>query len=109
MHQDHVSFMASLTQKRRVRLVFHSKEDATDLARTCAPLDYGPSRQAHDKAPRYHFWDYDSDQAPHPLSLLPAQIVLIEGTTDAFDPGEFITWDMNERPWFTPRDWGTFS
>ncbi|HEY2354303.1 MAG TPA: hypothetical protein VGH79_05315 [Gaiellaceae bacterium] len=107
MHRDHAIFIAALADQARVRLTFFSKEDGHELVRTCAPMDYGPSRRANDRSDRYHFWDYDSDQARHTLSLLANQIRSIERLAEDFDPTEFVTWSPIE--WFVPRDWGVYS
>ncbi len=92
-------------------MTFVSKEDAgLYLTRTCAPMDYGPSRRTKDRSDRYHFWDYDSDSpgGRHTLSLLPGQVVSIEEADEHFNPAEFVTWDP-PYDWFYPRDWGQFS
>jgi hypothetical protein len=100
-------FIAAIHSKHKVRLTFYSKEDKGPITRTCAPMDYGPSRRAiADKSDRFHFWDYDSDTGNHTLSLLPDQINLIEVLGDTFDPADFVTWSPN---WFVVRDWGEFS
>ena len=75
MHSDHEKFITSLQTKKKILLTFSSKEDSAHLFRTCAPMDFGPNRRAKDQSDRYHFWDYDSDQARHPLLLKPSQIV----------------------------------
>jgi hypothetical protein len=110
MHKDHEVFVTALEELDRVKLTFVSKEDAgLALTRSCAPMDFGPSRRSKDKSDRYHFWDYDSDSqgGSHTLGLLPGQIITIEKTEMPFDPAEFITWTPVE--WFYPRDWGAFS
>src|ERR1700691_6557588 len=62
MHRDHGAFISGIVDRTKVVLTFVSKEDAgLLLSRTCAPMDYGPSSFAKNKANRYHFWDYDSD------------------------------------------------
>jgi hypothetical protein len=106
MHPDHPSFVTALEAKKKVMLTFFSKEDGTNLRRTCAPLDFGPSPRAKDPSDRYHFWDYDSDEKEHALSLLPDQVVRIEPLEESFDPGTFLTWDTS---WSLPRDWGEYS
>lgn len=105
----HDTFIQAIHDRRRVRLTFYSKQDRGILVRTCAPMDYGPSRRAHDKSPRYHFWDIDSDTRVHTLSLLPNQIVSVETLSETFDPAHFITWSTAASPWFVPRDWGPLS
>jgi hypothetical protein len=102
-------FIAAIHAKKKVRLKFFSKEDGTTLVRTCAPMDFGPSRRAKNNDDRFHFWDYDSDTRTHTLSLLPNQIVSIEVLPDVFEPSEFITWSTATSPWFVARDWGTNS
>lgn len=103
------TFIAAIHAKKKLRLTFYSKEDGTNLVRTTAPLDFGPSRRAADKSDRFHFWDYDSDTARHVLSLLPEQVVSIEALPDTFDPAEFVTWSTTSSPWFVARDWGVHS
>lgn len=99
-------FIAAIRSKQKVRLTFYSREDRHILVRTCAPMDYGPSRRATDKSDRFHFWDYDSDTEVHTLSLLPIQIQSIDVLDQVFDPSEFVTWTPN---WFISRDWGALS
>jgi hypothetical protein len=111
MHRDHETFISGIGDLKKVNLAFFSKEDAgLQLTRTCAPMDYGPSRRTKDQSDRYHFWDYDSDSpgGRHPISLLPEQVVLIDKTNMEFDPAEFVTWDPPYE-WFYARDWGSFS
>ena len=103
------AFIAAIHAKQKVLLTFHSKEDHGTLVRTCAPMDFGPSRHASDKSDRFHFWDYDSDKKMHTLSLTPSQIVKIEVLDKKFSPAEFITWNVAANPWFVPRDWGEYS
>lgn len=103
MEQQFINAIRSLN---KVRLTFHSKEDGSPLSRVCAPMDFGPSRRAHNKDDRFHFWDYESDQKNHVLSLLLNQIISIEVLSEQFDPSEFVTWQPD---WFVARDWGTCS
>lgn len=99
-------FVAAIRSCNRIRLTFFSKEDGHQLVRRCAPMDYGPSRKAANRANRFHFWDYDSDTSQHTLSLLPNQIVRIDVLDELFDPSEFVTWPPQ---WFVQRDWGAYS
>jgi hypothetical protein len=102
-------FIKAIQEKSKIRVHFYSKEDGGILTRTCAPMDYGPSRRSHQKNDKYHVWDYDSDQKMHSLSLNPEQIQKIEILDEKFDPIEFVTWDTQKSKWFVPRDWGKFS
>ena len=102
-------FIGAIHAKKKLLLKFNSKEDASVISRTCAPMDFGPSRRGQDQQDRFHFWDYTSDKGPHTLSLLPLQIVSIEILEASFDPREFVTWDVQKSPWFVKRDWGSFS
>lgn len=100
-------FIGAIHSYSKVRLTFYSKQDQGLLVRTCAPMDYGPSRRAiADKGDRFHFWDYESDTRNHTLSLLPSQIKSIEVLGETFDPADFVTWSPN---WFIARNWGTYS
>lgn len=107
MHLNHQEFVTALTNKKKIMLIFFSKEDGTNLGRSCAPMDFGPSRRAKDQTDRYHFWDFDSDQKNHVLSLLPNQVVKMELFDESFDPAEFINWSPIR--WFLSRDWGQYS
>lgn len=106
---DHQAFLEALQAKRRVTLGFYSKEDASVLTRSCAPMDFGPSRRAKNKDDRYHFWDYDSDTGRHTLSLVPDQVQSIQASDEEFSPAEFVTWSVAQSPWFVQRDWGEYS
>lgn len=99
-------FVNAIHAKRKIRVTFNSKEDGKPLTRLTAPMDFGPSRRSKNKDDRFHFWDYESDERNHVLSLLPSQIIRMEETTQNFNPSEFITWQTN---WFISRDWGTYS
>jgi hypothetical protein len=102
-------FIQAIQSKNKVRLTFASKEDGATLVRTCAPMDFGPSRRARDKSDRFHVWDYESDMMSHALSLLPTQIISIEVLSETFAPSEFVTWNTKQSAWFVPRDWGVHS
>lgn len=106
MHRNHDVFISALEDRRRVSLTFFSREDNSHLVRSCAPMDFGPSRRAKDQSDRYHLWDYDSDSESHTLGLLPGQVVSIEATSVTFEPAEFVIWTPN---WFHRRDWGSYS
>lgn len=109
MHLEHSIFVEAIHSKTKLKLTFFSKEDGAFLVRTCAPMDFAPSRRARDKSNRYHFWDYDSDTKSHILSLLPNQICQIKAIENSFEPAELITWNTKISPWSLPRDWGSFS
>ncbi len=108
-HKRHDAFMDALHRRKKLLVAFDSSEDGGTVVRTCAPMDYGPSRRAKDGADRYHLWDYDSDKRPHPIQLLPERIVRLDVLDDEFDPGEFVTWDLAKSPWWVVRNWGRLS
>ena len=109
MHRDHEIFIYGINARTKVLITFLGKEDGLRKVRTCAPMDYGPSRRASDPADRYHLWDYDSGSKNHILSLLPEQIITFELSEEIFDPLEFVTWNTIKSPWFIARDWGNLS
>jgi hypothetical protein len=100
------AFIGAIHAKKKIRVTFYSKEDTATIQRTCAPMDYGPSRRAHEKNDRFHFWDYDSDKERHVLSLNPEQLTDMRVLDEDFEPSEFVTW---RTPWLIPRDWGAYS
>src|SRR5580700_4990 len=103
IHSDHEVFISALELQEKIQLTFLSKEDARELVRVCAPMDFGPSGRTYDQSDRYHFGDYDSEDKRHTLSLLPDQILEIRAAGESFAPGDFITWSPIR--WFYPRDW----
>lgn len=99
----------AIIAKKMVSVRFYSKEDGIVQQRRCAPLDVGPSRRARIKNDRFHFWDYDSDEGSHVLSLNPEQVIEINTLEEKFIPENIVNWDTNKSPWFVKRDWGTRS
>ena len=102
-------FADALQRKRLVLLKFKSKSDGQVLLRKCAPLDLAPGSKTKAKNYKFHFWDFDSSDKPHVLSLDPDQIIDLDILDDEFQPGDFITWDIATSPWHVKRDWGEFS
>lgn len=107
MHRDHAVFIAAIHNMQKIRLEFYSKEDGGVLVRTCAPFDFGPSRRAKDQSDRYHFWDYDSDEKRHTLSLMADQIISIAVLDGKFNPPDIVTWTPIS--WYISRNWGSCS
>lgn len=99
------NFMKAINQMLVVKLTFDSKEKGI-ITRLCIPFDFGPSRRYKDGLERYHFYDLNSPEGKHNLSILPDQVKSISLTSDKFDPSKFITWSPN---WFIKRDWGVYS
>lgn len=93
MYKDR--FIDAIHKLTKITLTFLSKEDGRRITRLCAPMDYGPSRTAKNKADRFHLWDYESDSKNHVLSLLPDQVIDMQFTDEKFDPSEFVTWKTN--------------
>ena len=102
MHKDHETFIHALHATQKLSVCFFSKKDNVQRIRTCAPLDFSPSRKAKDQRHRYHFWDYDSDSGPHMLSLLPEQVISITITELIFNPVDIVTWIPD---WTIQREW----
>lgn len=98
-------FIEAINQKLIIQLIFDSKEKGI-ITRKCIPFDFGPSKKYKDGRERYHFYDLDSPDGKHNLSILPEQIVDITLTDQDFDPRDYITWTPN---WYTSRDWDDFS
>lgn len=109
---NHDEVIQAIADLREVRVTWPSKEDGGAIqSRRCAPMDFGPSRRGSDPAPRYHFWDAESDSGrAHPLILLASQIAKVEVLGSSFDPSTFVAWDLNKSPWYVARTtWGNFN
>ncbi|GAB3067703.1 hypothetical protein [Nocardioides zeae] len=106
---NHEDIVQAIHDCREVVVEWRSQDDGgTIQRRRCAPMDYALSRRFHDQAPRYHFFDFESDSGwNHPLSLLSSQIERVEVLESTFDPAMFVTWDTRRSPWVLPRStWG---
>lgn len=99
------TMLEAINQMLIVRVTFNSHEKGV-ISRTCIPFDFGPSRRYKDGLDRYHFYDLDSPEGSHNLSILPEQIASITLTGDNFDPSDYITWTPN---WIIKRNWGKYS
>jgi len=99
------SFIEAINNKKIVRVRVNTFEKGI-IERLCVPFDYGPSRKYRDGSDRYHFYDLDSPEGKHNLSVLPDQVLSLEITKDEFDPGEYVKWTPN---WHIKRDWGRYS
>jgi len=76
------------------------------IERHCIPFDFWPSRKYKDWLNRYHFWDLDSPEKKHNLSIIPEQLIDIEITDENFNPWDYVKWTPN---WFIKRDWWIYS
>lgn len=85
-----------------VQLTIRSNEKGI-INRICIPFDIGPSRRYTDGKIRFHFYDLNSPDGQHNLSVLPMQIVNIQLSEKKFNPADFVNWKPN---WFYQRDWG---
>ncbi|WP_028857222.1 hypothetical protein [Psychrilyobacter atlanticus] len=90
---------------KKVKVILNSKEKGR-IERICIPFDFGPSRKYKDKKSRFHFYDLDSPEGKHNLSILPSQIINIEILKDSFSPEDYVKWQPN---WFIVRNWGKYS
>jgi hypothetical protein len=102
-------FLSAIHGCNKILVRFYSKEDNRIIQRTCAPLDYGPSKRAKQKNNRFHIWDFDSDTGSHVLSLNPEQIISVEIHPTTFNPQELVTWDTKKSRWYIQRNWGRYS
>jgi hypothetical protein len=98
-------FKQAIDDMLLVQLTFNANDKGI-ITRTCVPFDFGPSRRYKDGENRYHFYDLDSPDGNHNLSILPEQVVEFELTNENFEPGDYIKWTPN---WFYKRDWGKYS
>jgi hypothetical protein len=101
----HSDFLEGIHNKKMLIVTLNSKEKGI-ITRTCVPFDYGPSRKYQDCLPRYHFYDLNSPDGQHNLSIPLEQLIKIEVSTDTFEPSDYISWTTN---WLVERDWGDYS
>jgi hypothetical protein len=98
-------FLQAINQRRNVHVTVNTDQKGI-IQRLCIPFDYGPSRKYKDGLDRYHFYDLDSPDGIHNLSILPEQLIEIKLTEVSFDPANYVTWKPN---WIVKRDWGVYS
>jgi hypothetical protein len=98
-------FLKAIHEKKVVEIAFDSNEKGI-VTRKCIPFDYGPSRKYNDKSDRYHFYDLNSPEGKHNLSILPRQLLKITLLDESFEPSTYVTWKPR---WIVPRDWGDYS
>ena len=106
-------FLKAIHEKKVLRVKVNSDEKGIIIIiiiiiiRKCIPFDFGPSRRYKDGLNRYHFWDLDSPEGSHTLSICPEQLLEIEILDEIFNPQDYVTWRSIN--WFVKRDLGEFS
>jgi len=100
---DHDLFISCIHEKRILKITFRSVKGEIKT-RLCAPLDYGfkTTNGKRELPHKYHFWDFDSPDKPHFLSILPKDLLSIAKTDDVFIPSNIVP-----KKFITniPRDW----
>ena len=103
-HYD--TFIQAIHDKKIVNLRFDSYEKWI-IERKCIPFDFWPSRRNITPNPdRFHFYDLNSPDGKHNLSIVPDQVIQLEILDEDFDPANYVKWTPN---WFIERDWGIYS
>lgn len=105
MNKHYDTLIEAINTKVIVNLTFNTKEKGL-IIRQCIPFDFGPSRRFKDGIDRFHFYDIDSPDDNHTLSIVPEQINSLTLTNNSFDPKHYVTWRPN---WIIARDWGSYS
>jgi hypothetical protein len=105
MHEFHDHFISAIHSRNHLSVCLNSFEKG-QITRVCIPFDFGPSRRYKDGLDRYHFYDLDSPDGKHNLSIVPNQLISINILNKVFDPQDYITWTPN---WFVVRNWGRYS
>lgn len=99
-------FIEAIHNCKLVELTFQGS-NGNIKTRICVPFDYGPFSKAKDKSDRYHFWDINSPDGSHNLSLLPSAIIKITTLPQSFEPSKYVKWTPIK--WYIVRDWGLYS
>jgi hypothetical protein len=108
MHKDYDNFIDSIQNKKCVRVTFDSHEKGI-IQRKCIPFDFAISRRYKDGVQRFHFYDLESPDGNHNLSLLPPQLISLDVLNEYFEPSDYVTWDTQKSRWSVSRDWGIHS
>ena len=108
-NEKHTIFLNAIHEKLIVNVTVDSHEKGT-ITRDCIPFDFGPwRRQLKENPERYHFYDLDSPDRKHNLSIEPYQLTSITLLKTTFNPADYVKWSIKEKPWFVQRDWGIYS
>jgi len=104
---NHEKFLQAIHNKRILQVEFDSYEKWI-IVRHCIPFDFWPSRRKNlkENPDRYHFYDLDSPEQKHNLSIIPEQLIELSVTEDDFDPATYIKRTPNR---FVERDWWEYS
>jgi hypothetical protein len=105
MATPHEIFILAIRERKQVKILFDSKEKGI-IERSCIPFDFGLSRKYKDGLDRFHFYDLDSPDSKHNLSILPEQLHCLEIMEIPFEPKDYVNWTPN---WIVVRDWGLYS
>lgn len=99
-------FIKAINDKMIVKVKIDSHEKWI-IERYCVPFDFWPSRRNLKINPdRYHFYDLDSPENKHTLSIIPEQLIYLEITDNSFEPWHYIKWEPSR---FISRDRGIYS
>ncbi len=101
----HDLFLEAIRNKKKIKMIIDSKEKGR-IKRYCIPFDFGPRKKCNDQRDRYHFYDLDSPEGAHVLSILPEQLIETEISNKTFEPGDYVKWEPS---WFIARDSGEYS
>jgi hypothetical protein len=105
------TFIQSIHAMKKNKISFFSNEDGRIIERTCAPMDFGPSKRFKDGIDRFHVWDYfpDGGKAPHPIPIKQNDLKTVTALAATFNPSDFIKWKFVPNSWHVARNWGQFS
>lgn len=95
-------FTKAVREKKLVEITAKT-DDEGNIKRKCVPLEYGPGIRPRDGVDYFHLFDIDSPAGPHPLTLLPSQVLDLAVLTDTFDPGQYV---RGKSGWYEKRDPG---
>jgi len=101
-------FLQAINNKNIVKIKVDSKSKGMIL-RHCIPFDFWKSKRKWVEywESKFHFWDLDSPDKVHNLSVLPERLLEIELTDKTFNPSNYVLWKPIK--WNIKRDWGIYS
>lgn len=105
MHKDYQKFIEAIHKKKLVKIVLDTEEKGI-INRKCVPFDFAISKKYNDGKERFHFFDLDSPDGQHNLSILPENLKSLEILEELFNPADYVKWTPN---WAISRDWSIYS
>lgn len=99
-------FIQAINDKKIINLTFNANVKWI-ITRKCIPFDFWPWKRKLSVNPdRFHFYDLNSPEGKHNLSILPEEVIRMEILNENFNPWNYVNWKPS---WFIERDRWVYS